>query len=418
MYIRRGYSQSFYRKHRHNNFLFSLTLIALMAAVVVVVSSQFDNLQAQALKTVGMAPPPTALPGVLANSAADKFARGDLEGARADYALAVAEQPDNISFLYEYGRVLLELGEETEVLVLADRAIASAPEDVRGYALKANALMWDDPGSAVPVAKQGVYIDPNFSPLYIAMTVAYYNLGFYTLSLENGERAVELDPNNASVWRAYAWPRVYTAQYELAIEYLETAISINPNLTAPYFELAFWYHHGIDQPQVAAGVYEKILSLNPSPADAAKANLRICETIAGVDEAQFNKAEPYCQEAIRIKPDYGAAYKELGLMRYRRRNYEGSIEAFETCVALGATNIECWAFRGLAHYWMGHCDQAWTVLNEAAVRAAQQGEGEGTIREINIGLSNTRANCPTYSNMPEPTPIQPTLIPPTPIGGL
>jgi tetratricopeptide (TPR) repeat protein len=418
MYIRRNYSQSFYRKRRQNHLLLTLTLIALIVAVLVVVSSQFNSLQAAALKTVGVAPAPTPLPGVLANSAAQKFAAGDLEGARAEFAKAVEEQPNNINYLYEYGRVLLELGQSEQAAELGDRAIRAAPNDVRGYALKANALAWSDPGNAVPIAINGRSIDPSFSAVYAAMAIAYNNLAYYDLALENGLKAIEVNPNDADAYRAMAWPLIYTGQYELAIQYLETAISINPNLTGPYFQLAFEYKHRANNPEMAAAIYEHILSMNPSVEDAAKANLRMCETYANVDEADFSTAEPFCREAIRIKPDYGSAYRELGRMRYNRRNYEGAIEAFETCVALGATDIECWHLRGLAHFWMGQCDQAWTVLNEAAIRAAEQGEDPMTIEDISTGLYNTRVKCPAYQNMPEPTTIPPTPIPPTPIGGL
>lgn len=418
MYIRRSYAQSFYRKRRQTNLLMIVTLLTSIAAIVAVASSQFDRLQASALQSVGMAPLPTAFAGEYAQLAAEKFVRGDLEGARADYAKAVAQQPTNVSYLYEYGGVLLELAEADMAVTVADQAIAADANDVRGYALKANALAWEDPGGAIPVAKQGVYIDPNYSPLYAAMTIAYNNLSFYTLALENGQKAIALDPNNPGAYRAYAWPLIYTANYALAIENLETAISISPNLTGSYFELAFWYQHGLKDTSRSVGVYERILSLNPSTADAAKANLRICEMMSQAERVDFGKAEPFCQESIRLKPDYGSAYRQLGRMRYLRRNYEGAIEAFETCVALGATDIECWHMRGLAHYWMGQCDQAWTVLNEAAVRAADQGEGQGTIDDINQGLENTRINCPAYQNMPSPTPILPTAIPPTPIGGL
>ncbi|MBC8099674.1 MAG: hypothetical protein H7Y11_09545, partial [Armatimonadetes bacterium] len=173
----------------------------------------------------------------------------------------------------------------------------------------------------------------------------------------------------------------------------------------------------IGNPAMAITIYQHIIDeMDTSSADAAKANLRICETFNLAEAFDFEIAIPYCAEAIRIKPDYGSAYRELGRMRYRRRNYEGSIEAFETCVALGATDIECWTLRGLAHYFLGNCDAAWTVLNEAAIRAEAQGEPDDP--NIAIGLSNTRGVCPAYSNLPTATPILPTAIPPTPIGGL
>lgn len=419
MYIRRNYSRSVYHRNRSPRPLLMLIVGIVIGGLLILVSQQFDGLQAEALKIVGVVAAPTPFPGVYANTAAQKFAAGDLEGARQDYGRAVEIQPDNLSYLYEYSQVLLELGLTEQVVPLADRAIQLAPNDPRGYAMKANALAWSDPGNAIPLAIQARNLDPNFAPAYSALAIAYNNVNRYELALENGERAIQLDPNDPNTYRAYAWPLIYLGQSAVAVEQLETAVSINPNLTGPYFQLAFEYKSRLNQSDMAVAIYEHILTMpNVSTDDAAKANLRICETYNLVEKVEFRFAEPYCQAAIEIKPDYGSAYRELGRMRYRRRNYEGAIEAFETCVALGATDIECWALRGLAHYLLGNCDEAWQILNEASVRASAQSEAAGITDTIEIGLYNVTQKCDGYRNMPTATPILPTPIPPTPIGGL
>jgi tetratricopeptide (TPR) repeat protein len=426
MYVRRDYSTPLYGKPRRTTRpALVMLLLVLIGGIVGYSFAQFDTLQAEALKVVGMAGDPTPYPGQYATWAAEKFATGDLQGARSDYAHAVSLQPTNLDYLYEYGRVLIDLGLSTEASQIADDALAAAPSDVRGYALKANALMWSNPDQAIQYAKQGTDIDPNFAWLYAAMAIAYNELEFYDLALEYGADAIELDPNDARGYSAYAWPLIYNDRTELAITYLEKAVALAPNLTNTYFELAFWYKSpSINQPLKALGVYETLLQRNLSAEDRAKANLRMCETLASgqldpvYGTADFDVAEPYCQEAINVKPDYGPAYKELGRMRYVRRNYEGSIEAFDTCVALGATNIECWYLRGIAYWYIGNCDMAWQVLNEANVLANEQGVDPYVFDQIDDGLYNVRYSCPDYQNMPEPTAIPPTMIPPTPIGGL
>lgn len=419
MYIRRDYTRSYYDKRRHSSPLMILILGMMIGGILVITSLQFSTLQAEALKMVGMAPAPTAFPGVYANSGAEKFAKGDLKGAKQDLGQAAALAPDNIPYLYEYGRVLIELDEAELAVPVADRIIEIAPNDVRGYALKANALAWSDSGNAVPIAIQGRNIDPNFGAIYVALTLAYTNLSRYELARDSAERGMQLEPNNPEIYRAYAYTMIYLGNSPRAVELLETAIALNPNLTAPYFQLAYEYKSPrMNQPKMAAAIYEHLINISVSVEDKAKANLRMCETFNAADKVDFALAEPYCREAINIKPDYGSAYRELGRMRYKRRNYEGAIEAFQTCVALGATDIECWGLRGLAHYWMGQCDLAWEVLNEAAIRARQQGEGQGTIDDIDTGLYNVTQKCDGYRNIPTPTAVLPTAIPPTPIGGL
>lgn len=426
MYVRRNYSTSFYGKRRRTSRpALIMLLLLVIGGVVGYTFAQFDTLQAEALKAVGMAGEPTPYPGQYATWAAEKFAKGDLQGARNDYANAVRLQPNNIDYLYEYGRVLIELGLTGEASQIADQAMEANSFDVRGYALKSLAIMWSDPDQAVQYAKQGTAIDANFAPLYAALAVAYNNLQFYDLAMDNGRRAIELAPDDALGYTSYAWPLIYRGQSQLAIRYLETAVALAPQLTNNYFQLAFEYKSRAKQPLKALGVYEALLARELSAEDRAKANLRMCETLAsgeldptGQGTADFGIAEPYCQEAINVKPDYGPAYKELGRMRYVRRNYEGSIEAFDTCVALGATNIECWYLRGIAYYFLGNCNMAWQVLNEANVIASQQSVDQYVFEQIDTGLYNVRQKCPDYRNVAEPTLIPPTPIPPTPIGGL
>ncbi|MCU0498673.1 MAG: tetratricopeptide repeat protein [Anaerolineae bacterium] len=418
MYVRRDYSRSLYSRNRRSQPRLILILGILIGGLLAYFALEYDDLQQQTMAVFGMEAVPTAFAGEFAQQGAEAFARGDLEAARRFYEQAIRQQPTNVSYLYEYGRILMELGFYSEASLVADQALAADPNDVRAYALKANSLVWSDPGNAIPIAIQGRNLDPNFAPIHAAMAIAYNNMGRYDLALESGYRAIQLDPTDPDTYRAYAWPLIWTGQWQLAIQQLETAISLAPNLTSIYFQLAFEYNQRADNPAMAIAIYEHILEMNPSPADAAKANLRICEIRGNVERANFREAEPYCQRALVIDPNYASAYRQLGRMRYMRRNYEGAIEAFQTCERLGSTEVDCWSFRGLAHFWMGQCDQAWTVLNTAASMAAQQNADPSVVDTINTGIYNVTEKCPGYDALPTPTQVLPTAIPPTPIGGL
>lgn len=365
--------------------------------------------------------PATATPFAAewATEAANAFARGDLVKAISDYERAVGQQPNNVAYLYEYGKVLIEADQSTRAAEIGDRAIAVAPNDVRGYALKANAIAYSDPTTAIIVALQGEELNANFAPLYAAQAIANTQIYRYSQALATGRRAIELDPLDPTVYRAYSWPLIFVGQSVEAIENLETAISLNPNLPGPYFQLAFEYKSRLDNPKMAIAIYQKILSdLNPSLTDAAKANLRICETYSTAEQARFDLAEPYCQRSIEIVPDYAPAWRELGRMQYLRRNYEGAIATFEYCVELGSTEVACWMYRGLAHYFLADCDAAWTVLNEALEMGTVQNVESSVMGQIQLGINNVKAKCPDYRDAIAPTLPPPTLVPPTPIGGL
>lgn len=422
MQIKRDYSQPFFssRRRRRSSTRSIFSLLLTIVALVVIAYTQFDRLQLMALDAVGMAPTSTPFASTLATEGAALFQQGDIEEALERFALAVAQQPDNLDYLYEYGKLLIELDRAEEVLTplnqdeksLADRAIELYPRDPRGYALKTKALVWiGDAAGAIPVGVAGLEVNNSFAPLYSALARAYTAIGRYQQGLQYGAEAVERDPMDIDAHRSYAYSLIWVGERDLAIEQLEDAIAVNPNLTAPYFELALQYLAS-DQDELAVATYERILSLDPIN---KRAFLRLCEAYAKV--GQFDRAQGYCEDALRQDPNYAQALRQVGMMRYNRRNYEGAIDAFEQCVNNGSTEIQCWYLRGLAHYYLGNCDNAWSILQESLVQARELADGESIIANIREGLRLTTVSCPQYSNQALPTDPPPTPIPPTPIGG-
>jgi tetratricopeptide (TPR) repeat protein len=435
MQIKRDYSQPFFstrrRRRTGTRFLFMYGL--LLGGFLLFVSAQFDRLQLAALDVVGMAPTPSPYASTWAQQGYDLYAQGKVVEAGETFKQAVNQQPDNVNYLYEYGKVLLELDREADELAgrpfsdgelaleIGDQAIEAAPQDVRGYALKAKALVWTgDAASAIPIALQGREIDPLFAPIYSALAVAYTNIGRYQQGLDNGAEAVSLDAMDADAHRSYAISLIFVGLREEAIQELEDAVNINPNLTGPYFELAGQYNAG-NMTEEAVATYEKILTINPFE---AKAMLRLCEVFFKVGEAR--QAEGYCDDALQVNPNYKEAYRQLGMVNYSRRNYEGSIDNFDKCEQLGSDEIQCYYLRGLAHYYLAdgkneHCQFAWEDLNESNRRVVEEmgvSGNENIMADIQRGLQLTLDLCPQYSGMGLPTAAAPTEIPPTPLGGL
>lgn len=411
--IKRRYDQPFFSSRRRglsgwSLLAFALLMNALIFGLIFLTAQNYEQLQHLALRLIDAAPTATLYPSEYAQQGITLYNAGQVDEALLEFEQAVAQRPDDVDYLYEYGRILIELDEYDRAVPVGDRAIAAAPDDARGYALKARALMWSDPGSAIPTAVSGLEHSPGFAPLHAALAVAYTNIGRYAEGLQRGIRATELDPLDSFAHRAYSIPLIYTGRNTQAIEALETAVSINPNLPGPYFELAAQYR-AVDFPEMAVGVYQRVLDINP---DSPKAYLRLCETYASVGE--FTTATGFCETALDINPGYGSAWRMLGQLQYSRRNYESAIASFEECVSYGSDEVECYYIRGLAHYFLAQCDDAWAILNEALNYAVQ----EQIVDTINIGLSNVKRDCAGYENLLLPTPIPPTPIPPTPIGGI
>jgi tetratricopeptide (TPR) repeat protein len=406
--IQRRYDKTLFAKRSpYLRLLVIAVLLALIVALPLLILAERDRLQLEALRAFRMSPTSTPFASERFMMAQDYAVRGNIEEALSLYALAAEQQPNNISYLYEYGRVLIESDRYEEARALGERILTLDSNDPRGYALVANSQVWSNPAGAIPVALTGTELGIPYAPLNSALAIAYTNIGRYQEALQRGDLAIRQDPYDAGARRAFSYPLIFTGRYNEAIEQLEQAIAINPNVTAPYFELASLYRR-INQSEMAVAIYNRVLEIDPTN---ERAFLRLCETYAA--KGLFREGEPFCSTALDLNPAYADAYRMQGQIRYSRRNYEGAIQSFQTCVDLGSQAIECYYIRGLAHYYLGQCDDAWRILNEALVRVTQD-QIKGTIL---TGLTLVTTNCVAYRGQALPTPIPPTPIPPTPIGG-
>jgi tetratricopeptide (TPR) repeat protein len=451
--IDRSYNKPFFNRRRsYGRLYFVAMMLLLIFAIPLVGFWQEQTIQQQFLVSMGYAPTATPFAGERAAIAEDFYRNGDIANAAIYYEMAVQQQPDNVNYLYEYGLVLIELDRNDEAVVLGEEIMELAPNDPRGYALKANAIAWTNPTDAIPTALAGTEVLYEFAPLHGALATAYTRIGRYTEALREGDLAVRINENDPNVRRSYSLPLIYTNNYQAAIQQLEEAIAINPNLVGPYFELAALYRsQSINRPEVAVSIFYEILQIQP---ENPRAYLRLCETYAAV--GLFQEAEAFCDSALEIDPNYASAHRMRGQLRYSRRNYEGAIESFQICLFLYAEQeldreifdplildenpnydmnavelgidlesldmngleIECAYIRGLAHYFLGtgnNCNLAWDWLNIAL----NHPEAVDSV-QLNIlqGLDNVTQNCSAYSGRSLPTPLPPTPIPPTPIGGI
>ncbi|MBE2270275.1 MAG: tetratricopeptide repeat protein [Anaerolinea sp.] len=432
MQIKRDYSKPLFRDHRRRRgtWRWILLFFVFIGAFLFFVDSQFSRLQLMALEMVGQAPPPTPFASELATQGMDRFMAGDLQGARDYFRRAVMQQPRNIDYLYEYGRVLLELGVDQpsyyeEAIAIGDQAINANSSDPRGYVIKARATdLSGDPANAVPIAQAGLQHDRSFAPLYVALSSAYRQIDRYDVAIDSAEEAIRLDPLDPSARRVYALALIWVARYEEALDQLEQAVALNPNLASPYFELASMYrtlaqqdpNGGLDYFALAIATYEQVLSFQP---ENAKAYLRLCEVYTQIGE--HRRAQGYCEDALGINPQYPQAWRALGQTQYPQRNYEGAIDSFDECVALGSEEIECYYLRGLSHYYLGHCPEAWEILSDSLLRAraislVPDDQNPAVINSL-AGLRLITENCEGYAGRALPQAPTPTAIPPTPIGG-
>lgn len=407
MQIQRDYSQPFFstsrRRRGRGRWVFVFFLI--VAGALLAAYSQRDRLQLMAMDALGMAPVPTPLSVELATDAMNAYVAGDLKNAAAFWEQALSQRPDDVDYIHEYGRVLIEMENYERAIALGDSAIVANSFDPRGFALKSNALIYADRAAeALPVALAGLEADRRYAPLYANMGRAYVDLGNLPAAIENTEEAVALAPEDSDVRRSYAYALSAVAEHEAAISELTLAVMLDPGNIPAQMELAYQYLAS-DRDLEAIELYDQIIAQQPLN---ARAMLRLCSAYRKV--GQFTQAIDSCERAVETDPAYVSAQFRLAMILYTDLDYAGAREGFSACVELEPDNIECKYRLGLTHYYLGDCDNGWRILQESLQQAQQSSVADDVLSNIRLGLAAMTQNCTAYSGFASQFPgaVQPT----------
>lgn len=391
MQIKRDYTQPFFRQPKRRRIRNLFFLAALLALLIAALSWQWDQLAAT-VSSLGAPPPtPTPRPSQRAARAAQLIIENELLAAEAELALAVAERPRSIAYLYAHGSLLIELERYAEALELGAAITDLDARDARGFALQAAALTWRGQAAlAIPIALSGLELNPRFTPLHAALARAYVDTDRWTEALEAGERGLSVNPDDADLIRAYAYALQSVGSYNDAINHLQRAIELRPTYLPTHMELAGLYL-ARDENSSAIDLYNRVLSIDPRN---ARGLLRLCLAYRKVGE--FARALGFCQDSVDNNPSDAAALFQLGLLHYRERQFNESRAAFQDCLTHddGAYDLSCRYRLGLSHYYTGDCTRGWSLLRESLAMAQANGD-EATTRNVLQGLAAIESdpNC-------------------------
>jgi tetratricopeptide (TPR) repeat protein len=424
MQIRRDRSSlRFGSRSRNQGTLWIFMAWVLSMAIIFGVVWRFNAVQAQVEGLVSGPSSPTPSGVSLAQQAEDAYWKGDLDTSIELYRKAAALEPDNVGIQFEYIRNLIYgsyvgrgyfFRAEIAVNVAADlvKRHENDPMARAGYALALIENGRADEGAAE--ALRAVELNPGWAEAHAYLSLAYRAQNRWRLAQEQAQDAVDLNPMSVDARRAFALSLAFTGQWAVAISQYEQAIQIHPRLDALYFELAPYY---IVQENYDAAIqaYDRVLANNPRN---VKAWTRKCETyFRQRDDANAQEA---CEQAIELDPTFPEAHRQLGQVRYTRRNYEGAVESFETCIALMDAQgwpmserlEQCYYLHGLAWFLLGNCTNAASLFEQAFLVDLTERGRQITLEGIDL--------CVAYDQNLEisdfPTPPPPTQEPPPPIG--
>src|SRR5574341_182585 len=310
------------------------------------------------------------------------FSAGKVTDAITAYKEAVAMNPNDVQTWWKLARIQTyssaflitddqKRARLLEALESARKAVELAPDDSTAHAILAFTLDWNANSTLYPNDRvQELLIEAEQEALR-ALQLDSSNplvLAFYAEVLLDQQKWTQaesyikqaLEREDAGkfmmdVHRVNAYLLETLGQYNLAITEYDKAIAIEPNFTflylragANYRKLASEipnleaarpvYETSLDYFAKAARINEQIEVHDPTP------YLSISRTYSQLGE--FFIAAKNVQKALQYDPTNADIYGQLGIIFFRARNYEGSIDTLK-CAIRGCSGEDSCKGRGL-----------------------------------------------------------------------
>ncbi|MCI0713683.1 MAG: tetratricopeptide repeat protein [Chloroflexi bacterium] len=320
---------------------------------------------------------PTPTPDVRTDLAEceNAYLLGDFEEAIVACKIAITGRPNDVDLHYRLAHMMVITSDSgtnveriEEAVDIADKAITAAPEDPRGYIIKAMALDWmREHNLALGPAERALEIDPDSILAKAVIANIYRNLEDYERAASTINEAIEQleqlpDPDNelvAQVYRNYGRYLIDFAEWEQAIEPYETAYDAMPTHSYIAIELASQVYMSLDLYSQAIAVLERVRTNSPRDASVLYW-LSILYSRQGESDSEL--------EVLSICVDANANYvpclSTLGQRLFWEQNYEQSLDMLERSTELGSDDPYDWFLLARLYYRNQRCDLAAEPLRE------------------------------------------------------
>lgn len=286
---------------------------------------------------------PTRVPQSFADEAEAQFAAGNLKAAAAAYQQAVAIDPENLDYHVALARIQIYAGQYEEALETARDALLLDSNNAKAKAIYAWALDWNvvygcrctSLTEAESTAQLAIALDTNYAQAHAYYSEILNDAGKWSQGYAEAETALRLDPNSLDAHRALGYARESIGDYTGAIEAYKNALKINPNLIIIYLRIGLNYR-ALDPPdyQNAIFYFSKANAIDPQNIEPY---LYLSRTHYQNDE--LGTAIQYLEQALALDPDNPDIHGRLGLILFKRRNYEGAEPELRLAVEGGVVDL-------------------------------------------------------------------------------
>ena len=283
---------------------------------------------------------PTRVPQSFADEAEAQFAAGNMKAAIAAYQHATQSSPKNLDFKVALARIQIFAEQDQAALQTAADAILIAPNDAKSRAIYSWAIDWNVASGchcktlaeAESAAVQAIALDGNYAPAHAYYSEILNDSGKVQQGFQEAETAARLAPNLLESERALGYSNESVGNYQAAIDHYKAALKINPNLISIYVALGVNYR-ALNNSDQAIYYFSKANAIDPKNIEPY---LYLSRTHYQNDE--LGTAIQYLSQALQLEPANPDIHGRMGLILFKRRNYEGAEPELRLAVLGGAVD--------------------------------------------------------------------------------
>lgn len=315
---------------------------------------------------------------------------GKLAAAQADFAQALALQPDYLDAHFGLGNLCVQQGDYAAAVACFDQALALNPAQADVHFNRGNALRELAQYEAALVSyQQALALRPDCARFYGNQGICLLALGQRDAAQASFERAIALGPEDAEAhynlgllhFKEKAYPAAlacFDQALRLRPDYADAllnrsnvlaagedyagALAVSDQLIQLHPGLASAYNNrglvlvALKQHEAAIACYDQALRLQPDYAEACynRAN-------ALLELSQFGAAIDAYNQAISLQPNRCEFYSNRGSALFRQGDYKAAIASFDQATAYRPDYLDAYWNKALACLLLGDFAQGWRL---------------------------------------------------------
>jgi tetratricopeptide (TPR) repeat protein len=281
----------------------------------------------------------------------------------------ILQEPQNPNLYRIRSQILLDSGRYREALSDAKRALSLNPEDQYNFVVvgKAHRALGhiDSALSACATAEQNGFADPDN---FLLMGDLYLIIRQYKKSLDYLNKALKMAPFEPKIYFLKGLVFWETKDTVKALSNWQTSIEQDPEYADGYCRLATYYMEK-KQYQVAEQFLRSGLRLRPEDA-FLNYDMGVFLTQRNFSDSAIN----FYEKALSLESGLVPAKINLGVLLYRKGEYEKALRLLEPCVQEDPKNALLAYYLGLSYRRNNMEDKALTELSRAAMLGGEYGK--------------------------------------------